>query len=326
MREPDVRRCNGKRTKGEIIANQLKSAGRSTAGASRSRSAIAAVLVITYYLIRSCCRDRMGRRRSNGAKFHCLPERQSLSLGNGVRFPDLSAGRLIWRFVMICPRNLLLFGFSVAASASAQHIVNFDFDPNGAPIDPVAGISYQWAQWGILFHDQNGAPVGVSGNNCSLSPPNHAYAGAIIAQFIDPLSGLPSETNYAGTAQDSCWVPGEGIDMEAYDRAGNLLDHQFNSGGGNFVAFQFATPVIAYLVMTPVLQGIDNFAFETPAAVCVGDFDRSGAVDLGDLTILLSHFGQASGASYGHGDMDGDGDIDLSDLTALLARFGSVCP
>lgn len=72
---------------------------------------------------------------------------------------------------------------------------------------------------------------------------------------------------------------------------------------------------------------VDLGAFERPAPPpCVGDLNGDGAVDLSDLTTLLSHYGTASGASAAEGDLDGDGAVGLSDLAALLSRFGSACP
>lgn len=60
-------------------------------------------------------------------------------------------------------------------------------------------------------------------------------------------------------------------------------------------------------------------------AVCAGDLNEDGLVDLADLTTMLANFGTAGGATAAQGDMDGDGDVDLSDLTALLSIFGSLC-
>jgi hypothetical protein len=59
---------------------------------------------------------------------------------------------------------------------------------------------------------------------------------------------------------------------------------------------------------------------------CIGDLDSDGARSLADLSILLSHFGVASGATYRDGDLDNDHDVDLSDLTRMLANFGTTCP
>lgn len=58
---------------------------------------------------------------------------------------------------------------------------------------------------------------------------------------------------------------------------------------------------------------------------CVGDLDGDGTVDLSDLSVLLSHFGDPQAAAF-DGDLDNDFDVDLSDLALMLARFGSSCP
>lgn len=57
---------------------------------------------------------------------------------------------------------------------------------------------------------------------------------------------------------------------------------------------------------------------------CLGDIDGSGTIDLGDLSILLAHFGLSG--SEEEGDLNGDSVIDLADLSALLAVFGTDCP
>ncbi len=56
---------------------------------------------------------------------------------------------------------------------------------------------------------------------------------------------------------------------------------------------------------------------------CPGDLDSNRAVGLSDLAILLSHFGEAGGAT--DGDLDGDAAVGLSDLALLLNAFGSAC-
>jgi hypothetical protein len=66
----------------------------------------------------------------------------------------------------------------------------------------------------------------------------------------------------------------------------------------------------------PILKEIDVFA------LLPGDLDGDGDVDLSDLAILLSNYGQTSGANYEDGDLDFDGDVDLTDLAGLLARYG----
>jgi len=59
---------------------------------------------------------------------------------------------------------------------------------------------------------------------------------------------------------------------------------------------------------------------------CLGDLDGDLDVDLGDLAVLLSHYGMDGGARITEGDLDYDGDVDLTDLSMMLAVYGSVCP
>ncbi len=62
-----------------------------------------------------------------------------------------------------------------------------------------------------------------------------------------------------------------------------------------------------------------------PGAAINGDLNGDCVVDLDDLSIMLTNFGQTSGMSYEDGDLDGDGDVDLDDLSGLLVNFGGSC-
>lgn len=74
-------------------------------------------------------------------------------------------------------------------------------------------------------------------------------------------------------------------------------------------------------------QGVvDMGAYENPHGPCPADLNHDGSVDLADLALLLSCFGQqpAQGACSA-ADLNCDGAIGLSDLTILLSQFGSPC-
>ena len=54
-----------------------------------------------------------------------------------------------------------------------------------------------------------------------------------------------------------------------------------------------------------------------------GDVNGDGNVDINDLTIVLSEFGQ-TGMTWSQGDFNGDGKVDINDLTIVLANFGAT--
>jgi len=58
-----------------------------------------------------------------------------------------------------------------------------------------------------------------------------------------------------------------------------------------------------------------------PEFSCEADLNGDGSIDLNDLNIVLTQFGQSSCL-----DANGDGVIDLDDLNAVLVAFGSDCP
>ena len=68
-------------------------------------------------------------------------------------------------------------------------------------------------------------------------------------------------------------------------------------------------------------DGVGTSYLLTPALP--GDANLDGRVDVNDLTIVLSHFGQ-TGASWGTGDFVGDGTVDVNDLTIILSHFGQT--
>ncbi|MCC6358994.1 MAG: hypothetical protein IT450_09635 [Phycisphaerales bacterium] len=72
-----------------------------------------------------------------------------------------------------------------------------------------------------------------------------------------------------------------------------------------------------------VFELVGGFWVFPGALPCPGDIDGDHAVDISDLSTLLSQFGSTgTGMS---GDLDGDGDVDISDLTTLLSNFGTIC-
>ena len=65
---------------------------------------------------------------------------------------------------------------------------------------------------------------------------------------------------------------------------------------------------------------VDQYSLVYPGA---GDANGDGKVDVNDLTIVLSNFGQ-TGMTWSQGDFNGDGSVDINDLTILLSNFGTT--
>lgn len=64
--------------------------------------------------------------------------------------------------------------------------------------------------------------------------------------------------------------------MRAYNVHGALIGSMFNPpsgvpGNGHFEAFSFTSAIIARIEMDCILQGIDNFVFDSPSVLGVGE-------------------------------------------------------
>jgi hypothetical protein len=82
--------------------------------------------------------------------------------------------------------------------------------------------------------------------------------------------------------------------------------------------------VLAVLPAGPVLAFTLN---EIPVCITtrlIGDVNSDCKVDIEDLTILNSNFGQ-SVPPHTLGDLDGNGFVDQADLSILVAHFGKTC-
>jgi predicted outer membrane repeat protein len=77
-----------------------------------------------------------------------------------------------------------------------------------------------------------------------------------------------------------------------------------------------------------VIAIVDMGAYEfggTGEQFCSGDLDGDRDIGIGDLAILIAHYGIDQGALPCEGDVDYDGDVDLSDLAWLLPCYGDAC-
>ncbi len=78
-----------------------------------------------------------------------------------------------------------------------------------------------------------------------------------------------------------------------------------------------------YSIMPPFpnFGWINNMPAFTMQQQLPGDANGDGKVDINDLTIVPTNFGQ-TGMTWGQGDFIGDGRVDINDLTIVLTSFG----
>ena len=95
-------------------------------------------------------------------------------------------------------------------------------------------------------------------------------------------------------------------------------------GPGRVLGQQLQRPGLVrrdiYVAPTGVYASI---GFRVASAPLPGDANGDGKVDINDLTIVLTNFGQ-TGTTWSQGDFNGDGHVDVNDLTIVLSNFGTT--
>ncbi|MDZ4753926.1 MAG: hypothetical protein SGJ11_05450 [Phycisphaerae bacterium] len=142
--------------------------------------------------------------------------------------------------------------------------------------------------------------------------------------------GTDLDTNDDGTLDSPPWTSViDSVALQGASKTGELVYSTTIVGpNGNFVPshlkFCPSTTVWTLGTFDPTLSDDSPGAANpdcTYSEVCVGDLDGSGAVNAGDLAILLGAWGPGGGAA----DLDNDGDVDAGDLAILLGAWGG-CP
>ncbi len=89
-----------------------------------------------------------------------------------------------------------------------------------------------------------------------------------------------------------------------------------NTGLNEFVTSEFDLDGNPRIVGSVVDRGAYEFT-----GTCTGDVNGDGVIDLDDLNMVLSNFGE----QLPFGDADGSGTVDLDDLNIVLTLFGQEC-
>jgi len=196
----------------------------------------------------------------------------------------------------------------IAASMVDIHPAGFSRSwVSGAGDDQAVGSAYLgdvphaalWAGAGAAFLD--------------LHPPGAASSSAVAAHGGVQIGSV------GGRAAMWFGTPESHVDLGAY------IPPEFTSCSVADVEVDAAGVITVVGSGYNAASGRSEALLWRSVSACPGDLDHDGGVGLGDLSILLAHYGVGGGAARDDGDMDGDGDVDLADLAALLGRFGVAC-
>ncbi len=133
---------------------------------------------------------------------------------------------------------------------------------------------------------------------------------------LDAPARLTVSASYAQAEVD--------LRLRLYTAAEQILATSNGQNGTAQVSMYLQAGTYVIRVRRTELWGGD-YAMSVETEPCLGDLDGNGVIGLADLSVLLSNYGQTSGAAGEDGDLDGDGDVDLADLSSLLERFGAAC-
>ena len=86
-------------------------------------------------------------------------------------------------------------------------------------------------------------------------------------------------------------------------------------------SFSGEDPITGTL-LNPTNSWFSDF-YVVPPSSLPGDANGDGTVDVNDLTIVLSNFGQ-TGMTWSQGEFTGSGTVDVNDLTIVLTNFGQT--
>jgi hypothetical protein len=234
-------------------------------------------------------------------------------------------------------------GWTVGPGDTATTGIWTRVDPVGTSAQPENDHSAAGTICWVTGQGAVGGAVGdndVDGGFTRLTSPALNFSGATGATveywrwYSNDQGASPNADTFRVEISNNgtTWVPLETVGPSGVETAGGWFFRSFNVssfvGLTSNVRIRFtAEDAGSGSIVEAAVDDFRAYSLDcTPSAPCPGDLDGDGTIGLGDLTVLLSNFGTASGAGPEDGDMNADGAVDLTDLTAFLSLFGSTCP
>ena len=178
-------------------------------------------------------------------------------------------------------------------------------------------------------------PEFIAGNNVvgnySNASTDDAFLytlGAAAATNLGTLSGDEQSVAYgvnSGGTVVGCSENSSGTERAFVYNGSTMTDlNTLTSGPNPFSNLQQAICISGngkYIVGNGIVSSNGETQGFLLTAAIPGDANGDGKVDVNDLTIVLSNFGD-SGMTWSQGDFNGDGKVDINDLTIVLTDFG----
>jgi hypothetical protein len=255
---------------------------------------------------------------------------------------------------------LLTVSAAGAQTTITIYPTNYSFDDG--PLSDGTNPPPGWLYWPPEYpFAQLACPVvstsgltGAIGNQC-LSIGGVAQSGGAIVQTlnipIQPNANYQVVADWASSS-DADLNPGDSVEMswfaaasptdwsENYQGAYNDVDLDTIAGGQRNVfgsvsssegsyGSSYAGYFLQALIDVTWNGGgsgtvyLDNVRFIETVPWIAGDANGDGQVDINDLTVVLSNYGQ-TGAIWSQGEFTGSGTVDINDLTIVLANYGQT--
>lgn len=194
--------------------------------------------------------------------------------------------------------------------------------PPGLPASPMLNLACASGQHYYIGNDQTGELFHIARDAAGRSREHILLARQVFPELV----GM-GKLNIKG--KDGILVSSQGLIRE-YRRTATGFERVTNSRfagkpAGPFVDFsQSRTNFDPALHSGPGWENVLPTEFAPVVSSCSMDLNQNGVVDFGDITTVLSNYG--NGALMGDpGDADLDSDVDFGDITTILANFNKVC-
>ena len=174
-----------------------------------------------------------------------------------------------------------------------------------------------------------GTTAGYNNNGAVFSVPVNGGSPTLLASFngsngANPIGGLTlsGHTLYGTTRNGGAYGDGTVFSVPLSGGSPTVLA-SFNGSNGQYPLYGNLTLVGSTLYRATLEGGADGDGTVFALHLLPGDANNDGIVDVNDLTVVLSNYGQ-TGTSWSQGDFTGDGTVDFNDLTLLLQNFGTT--